>query len=71
MRNKNITIDELAIMVQKGFDETAKKEDMDAGFARVDEKFEEVYKRLDRIENILIKQHEQRISRLEEALAMK
>ena len=68
---KNITIDELARMVQKGFEETAKKTDMDKRFDGID-------KRLDRIENILIKRHsdeienlKQRMHRLEEALAIK
>ena len=64
MKSKKITIEDLAVMVQKGFEETSKKSEMEAGFR-------DVNKRLDRIENILIKQHEQRISRLEEALAIK
>lgn len=33
MKKKRITIDELAIMVKRGFDETAKKVDMEARFA--------------------------------------
>ena len=64
MAKKNITIDEPAKMVQKGFEETAKKAD--------------VNKRFDKIENILLKQQgerieslEKRLSRLEDALAMK
>ncbi|KKP42108.1 MAG: hypothetical protein UR46_C0031G0004 [Parcubacteria group bacterium GW2011_GWA1_33_6] len=70
MKNKNVTIDQLAGMVQKGFNETAKKSEMDL-------RFKEVNKRFDRIENILIKQHSEeieylkkRVGKLEEALAM-
>jgi len=69
MAKKNITIDDLAVMVQKGFEGTAK--DMKGGFKAVSE-------RLDRIENILIKQQndkieklERRMERLEEALVIK
>jgi len=69
MKKKNITIDDLARMVQHGFDATDKK--MDKGFRSVDN-------RLDRIESFLLKQHSQKIEflekrmhRLEEALAVK
>lgn len=66
---KKITIDSLAGMIGKGF-------------AGVDKKFEEMNKgmnkRFDRIENILIKQQNERIEKLEtrmhkleEALAIK
>jgi len=53
---KKITIDSLAVMIGKGF-------------AGVDKKFEEMSKdmnkRFDRIENILIKQQNEKIERLE------
>ena len=69
MVSKNITINDLAVMVGKGF-------------AGVDKKFEEMSKemnkRFDRIENILIKQQndkiaklEERMNRIEEALVIK
>lgn len=68
---KNITTDDLAVMVQKGFAETAKKLDMEAGFKTVND-------RLDKIENILIKQQndkieklDERMHKIEEALAVK
>jgi hypothetical protein len=61
MEDKNITIDDLAAMVQKGFEETAKKLDMETGFKTVND-------RLDKIENILIKQQNERIERLEERM---
>jgi len=69
MKNKKITIEELARMVNKGFDGTDKK---------IEKGFKDVNGRLDRIENIMLKQHsqkieslEKRIYRLEEALAVK
>jgi len=69
MRKKNITIENLAGMVKRGFDGTDKK---------IERGFKEVNTRLDRIENFILKQHsqkieflEKRINRLEEALAIK
>lgn len=68
---ENTSIDELARMVQKGFEETAKAD-------KVAEEFRSVNERLDRIENLLIEEHRRRIERLEnemkevrDALAMK
>jgi hypothetical protein len=43
MKKKNITIDDLARMVAKGFGETAKKADIDVSFDRIE-------KRLDTLE---------------------
>jgi len=69
MRKKIITIENLAGMVKRGFDGTDKK---------IERGFKKVNTRLDRIENFILKQHsqkieflEKRISRLEEALAIK
>lgn len=52
-KEKDVTINELAQMVQRGF-------------GAVDESFSEVYKRLDRIENILLRAHDNRLERLED-----
>lgn len=69
MKTRGTTIEELARMVKKGFDETDKK---------IEKGFKEINTRLDRIETFILKQHsqkieylEKRINRLEEALAMK
>ncbi len=62
MEEKKITIEDLAVMVQKGFSETSGK---------MDKRFDQVENRLDRIENTLIKNHEARIKRLEDALVIK
>jgi len=47
MEDKNITIEDLARMVQKGFEETAKRWE-------VNERFNKVEDRLERIEKLLI-----------------
>jgi hypothetical protein len=62
MKNKKVTIEDLALMIGKGFNETNEK--MDKGFKGVKD-------RLDRIENTLLKNHEIRIKRLEDALVIK
>ncbi|MEK7071793.1 MAG: hypothetical protein AAB959_00685 [Patescibacteria group bacterium] len=46
IKNKNITIDALARMVKKGFDETAKR-------GEVNERFDKVEYRLDKIEKLI------------------
>ena len=64
-KKKSITIDDLARMVQIGFNETAKQKDMDKRFKSVDKRFDSIEERLGRIENILIIDHRHRIERLE------
>ena len=77
MPKKETTIDDLAVMVQKGFigvdkkftdieKNMARKDDMEAGFKAVDKKFEEVNQRLIKIERKIDSNHEQRIERLED-----
>lgn len=58
MKKKNITTEDLARMIQKGFLETAKK-------AEVNKRFDKVEDRLERIEKLLIAEHRRRIERLE------
>lgn len=65
MKKKNITIEDLAIMIHKGFEETAKKKEIDARFKEVDKRFEQVDRRFDKIENLIIVDHKQRINKLE------
>jgi hypothetical protein len=59
MKKKNITIDDLAVMVQKGFEETSKKEE-------VNRRFDDVGKRFDKIEKLILTDHLERIEKLEE-----
>jgi len=58
MKKKSITIDDLAVMVQKGFAETATKNEMNKRFDLVDERF-------DKIEKLILADHKKRIERLE------
>ena len=55
MEDKNITIDDLAGMIKKGFD-------------GVDQRFDKVEDRLERIEKLLIADHQIRIENLEVAV---
>ena len=59
MNKKNITIDELALMVQRGFGE------VDKSFEHVDKRFDQVDKRFDKIENLVLASHQKRIEKLE------
>jgi hypothetical protein len=52
MKNKKITIADLAGMVKRGFD-------------HVDKRFDSVDNRLDKIENLMLANHRRRIERLE------
>ncbi len=52
MKKKNITIDDLARMVKKGFD-------------GVDQRFNKVDNSLEKIEKLLIAEHRRRIEKLE------
>lgn len=55
----SITLDDLAGMVKRGFDE------MSTRFAAVDERFNRVDKRFDRLENLILPDHQRRIEHLE------
>ena len=59
MRKKSISIDELAVMVQKGFNETAKKSEIDFMSMQIN-------KRFDKIEKLILADHKNRIEKLEE-----
>lgn len=58
VKKKNISIDDLARMIQKGFLETAKKDE-------VNKRFDRVENRLERIEKLILADHKRRIERLE------
>ncbi|MDP1760177.1 MAG: hypothetical protein Q8L01_01845 [Candidatus Woesebacteria bacterium] len=60
MAKKNLTIDDLAVMVQKGFSGNDKR------FDYVDKRFEQMDKRFDKIENLVLASHQKRIEKLEQ-----
>ena len=59
MAKKKITIDTLAVMINRGF------EGVDKRFEDVDKRFDAVDARLDRIEKLILADHKRRIERLE------
>lgn len=61
---RKVTIEHLASMVQKGFSETARKDEVKKGFDDVSRRFDDVSKRLEKIENVLIRKHDQEIENL-------
>lgn len=62
MKKKNVTIDDLAVMVQKGFNDVtenmATKSEMNLGFKKVND-------RLEKIEKIILADYGERIEKLE------
>jgi len=58
MKKKNTTIDDLAVMVQKGFEETATKSELRSLETKMD-------KRFDKIEKIILADYGDRIEKLE------
>lgn len=70
---KEMTLEDLAIITQKGFDGVDKridklKSEIDERFDTVDERFNKVEERLDRIENILIARHDREIELLRDRI---
>jgi len=72
MKDKNITIEDLAGMIKRGFDETATKTEMNQRFEEIDERFDKVDKRFDKIddrlekiEKLILADHKRRIEKLE------
>lgn len=59
---KKITIEQLVVMVQKGFQETATKLDI----YDLRENMQRMEKKLDRIENRILEEHAHRIDMLED-----
>ena len=72
MVKKGITIDQLAVMVQRGFggvdkqfEKTATVDMVQKGFDAVNRRFDEVNKRFDKIEKLILEDHRERIEKLE------
>lgn len=71
MTKKNITIDNLAVMVQRGFADTATKAEFNSLKKSMEAGFKAVNTRLDKLQNDRIEKLEKRMERLEDALAIK
>ena len=63
MPKKNITTDNLAIMVAKGFEDT--KKDIGNLKSGMDKRFDKVESRLDRVEALLTTDYKRRVEKLE------
>jgi archaellum component FlaC len=71
MKNKNTTIEDLAVMVKRGFDETAQGmnerfDGVDQRFDIVDNRLGAIEGRLDKIEKLILADHKRRIEKLED-----
>ncbi|MBI2454287.1 MAG: hypothetical protein HYV54_01815 [Parcubacteria group bacterium] len=66
MKKKRITIEDLARMVQKGFEETAKKDDADNLRTDLNSLRTEMNERFDKIERLILADHKRRIEKLEQ-----
>ena len=68
MKKKNVTIDQLAVMVQNGFSDVsskmATKVELQKGLEGVNKRLDKVDNRLDRIEDILLEKHDEEIKSL-------
>ncbi len=62
--SKETTIDDLARMVQKGFEETATRGDV----SEINTRLDKMDTHLDHIENLLIRAHENRLEILEDKM---
>jgi len=69
MRAKHITTDDLARMIQENVvAKMATTDELRASFRGVNERLDKVETRLDRIDNLLLRDHLNRIEHLEDAM---
>ena len=64
MKKNNITTDELAVMINKGFEKTATKEQFENLDNKVDKLRSWAEVRFDKIEKIILDDHRERIEKL-------
>lgn len=64
MSKKHTTVEDLAIMVKRGFDETAKKRDVD----EVNNRLGRIEEKVENIEKLMLKQHAFQIQNLEKRM---
>ena len=62
MAKKNVTIDDLAVMVQKGFNDIGTKMALKS---EVNTRFVSMDKRFDKIESLILENHRKRIEKIE------
>lgn len=64
--SSEVTNEELARMIAKGFEGTPTKQGMNARFDEVNQRLDKVDERLEHIEKFLLEDHRRRIEKLEE-----
>lgn len=65
MAKKKTTIDDLARMVAKGFEETSKKVDVDKQFKDIDVRLSSLEKDMEYVKNLITLNHKRRIEKVE------
>ncbi|MFA5169768.1 MAG: hypothetical protein WC386_02755 [Candidatus Paceibacterota bacterium] len=65
MKKKKTTLNDIAIMLQRGFKETAKSLEIGFCFDSINKRFDKMDERFDRIEKLII-DHNNRIKKLED-----
>ena len=73
MPKKQITTDQLAVMIKRGFDDTAKKKDLDEvkfQVGHIEERLENIEKLLLKQHSFQIQNHEKRLKRIESLMAV-
>ena len=63
---RKMSVDDLAVMIARGFDATATKADLAKLHAEVNQRFTKMEQRFDRVENILLRAQDNRLDRLED-----
>lgn len=72
MKKKNITIEDLAMMVQRGFGETAKKGEVNERFNQMENRLEDIQLKLDQVAyRFEIEELNRRLKRVESKLGLK
>jgi polyhydroxyalkanoate synthesis regulator phasin len=66
MAKNKVTTDELTAMIQHGFAEAARKDDVDKGFDAVEKRLDGIEDKLESIEKFILADHKRRIDRLED-----
>ena len=65
MAKNLVTTEGLAVMIQRGFAETARKDDVDRRFDGVEKRLDAIEDHLESIEKLMLEDHRRRIERLE------
>ncbi len=68
MKKNNVTIDELAVMINGGFEKTATKEqleNLDTRVEKLEKKVDKIDMKLDRVEKSILDDYKERLEKVE------